>query len=806
MLKNYNILRNLSLKEKATLLSGKNTWETQEIKDSVPSIFLSDGPHGLRKQVGASDHLGLNASQPATCFPTAATLANSWDEHLVEEIGQALGKEAEDLDVQVILGPGLNIKRNPKCGRNFEYYSEDPYLSGKMAGASIRGIQANGTIACPKHFAVNSQEYRRMASDSIVDERTMREIYLTGFEIAIKEGQPRAIMSAYNKINGIYANEHPKLLQEILVDEWGFEGFVVSDWGGDNNHVEAIKAGSHLAMPSLGTEGAREVVKAVQEGNLSEETLNQRVDEILTVILDVPVKKEESPTDWKKHHQLAKEAAMKSAVLLKNEAAVLPIQSTQKVGFIGEFAEKPRYQGAGSSMVNAHQLENVVDLLADYPLNISGFELGYRRGANTDDNLIKKAVELANNSEVVVVYAGLDESYESEGMDRTHLSLPQSQLELLEALATTETKIVVVLSAGSVVEMPWLKNISGLIHLYLSGEAGASASLEVLTGRYNPSGKLSETYPLSYQEVPFGEEYPAMGPYAYYKEGPFVGYRYYNTKKNEVLFPFGYGLSYTDFKYSQLHLMDDGICFTLTNTGHVAGEEIVQMYVTAPKETNLRPVHELKGFKKVSLQAQESCNVFLPFDDYTFRTYNVKEKEWQVNTGLYIINVGGHSRELPLSLEVFKEGVAKEVHVLLSENYQTLSLNQITMKDFETLYQEPVPVFQEHKRQLLHENSTLSDLQYAPGFLGRQVYRVLHRLLKRSQRKGTPNLNLLFIYNMPFRAIGKMTNGLISSEMSHELVRMGNGHVIKGGIRFIQQFFVNKKENKRWRSKEEVMK
>lgn len=794
-MKHEAIIKQLTLGQKAALMSGKNTWETQEIIGLIPSMFLADGPHGVRKQVGASDHLGLNESIPATCFPPAATLANSWDENLLTQVGECIGQEAKASDVQVILGPGLNTKRHPKCGRNFEYYSEDPYLAGKLAAASIRGIQSTGTIACPKHFAVNSQENRRMASDSIVDERAYRELYTTNFEIAIKEGQAKSIMSAYNLINGIYANENKELLQDILRDEFGFDGFVVSDWGGDNNHVEGVRNGSHLAMPGQSVNGPLEIVEAVRNGELPETILDKRVDELIDVILHSTASQENTQSfDWSTHHQLAQEAAMRSIVLLKNENQVLPVNHTQKVAIIGEFAEKPRYQGAGSSVVNPKQLETTLEVIDRYPIELTGYAQGYRRGGVIDTQLEVQALALADKSEVVFLYVGLDEIFESEGMDRQTLAMPKNQQQLIEKLAQTSAKIVVVLSAGSVIEMPWADKVDGIIHGYLSGEAGASAMLEVLTGNYNPSGKLNESYPMKEDDILFGESFPAEGKYAYYQESIFVGYRYYDSANKAVRYPFGYGLSYTTFAYDALEVTSEGIRVTVTNTGDSAGEEVVQLYVGKKESRLIRAARELKGFKKVHLAPKESRVVTIPFDDKTFRYYDVTTKKWAIEAGTYQIAVGSHSRNLPLSHELSIEGTIPEGQPI--RHYKNYEFDQLTMNDFEKLYGRRLPSEKQEKIHQLDNNSVISELKYAKNPVARFVYHRLNHMLEKSEAKGTPNLNLLFIYNMPFRAIAKMTNGMVSMKMVDNILLIVNGHFFVGFGGLMKAYFKNAKVKK----------
>ena len=793
-MKHLEIISQLTLAEKAALLSGKSVWETKDYPEKgIPSIFLSDGPHGIRKQEGEGDHLGLNASIPATCFPTAATLANAWNPELIEQVGAALGAEASQLGVHVVLGPGLNIKRNPLCGRNFEYYSEDPYQAGKLAAAMIRGIQSQGVAATPKHLAVNSQELRRMASDSIVDERTLREIYLTGFEIAVKEGNPKAIMSAYNKINGIYANEDKRLLRDILRDEWGFSGFVVSDWGGSNDHVLGVENGSHLEMPGTTTVGQQEIVQAVQSGRLSEQVLDERVDELLDVILEL-AKAEKQSVDDAKQHELARKAAADSIVLLKNEAQTLPLSSDKGIALIGEFAQAPRYQGAGSSLIRSRQLDTTLDSLKDYDLSIVGYAKGYQRVDQPDDGLLAEALTLAKEAELVLLYLGLDEMSESEGLDRSHLRLPQNQLRLLEALWEVNPQIVVVLSAGSVVDMSWDKKARAIVHGYLSGQAGARAMLDVLTGAINPSGKLSETYPCQLMDIPSSRDFPAQGDYAFYQEGLYVGYRYFDTVGLPVQYPFGFGLSYTQFEYSALEVLTDGVRFRVTNTGFVAGAEIVQLYVGKSDSKIFRPAKELKGFAKVYLESGESQEVVLSFDEQTFRYFNVETGRFEVEEGNYQLYIGASVSDLRLQGELYQVGTGSDLPDMTAlPTYVSGLVGAVSDEEFAALLGRPLPTQSWTVGQQLRLNDPLSNMRYAKSGLARLVERLLNRLLKRAEKKGKPDLNLLFIYNMPFRALAKMTGDVLDQAMVAGILTMVNGQFFKG-IRELWSAFRRKQE------------
>lgn len=783
MLKNPSIVGQLDLKQKAALMSGASTWQTYPIKDLVPSIFLSDGPHGLRKQAGAADHLGLNKSLPATCFPTAAALANSWNPLILKNVGQALGNEARALDVQQILGPGINIKRNPLAGRNFEFFSEDPYLAGKLGAAMIQGIQVTGTIATPKHFAANSQECRRMASNSIIDERTLREIYLTNFEIAVKEGHPHSIMSAYNLINGVYANENKSLLIDILRKEWGFDGYVVSDWGGDNNHIKGIQNGSNLAMPSLGVPGAMEIIKAVQNGQLSENVLDERVDELITVVKQSTAGKNQGRTiDWKADHDLARKAAQESIVLLKNDDDLLPLKETTKVALIGDFAKNPRYQGAGSSLVNAPHVENMLDQVNNFPVDFVGYADGYKRDGTADQKLLTGAVELANAADVAIVCIGLNEVSETEGLDRSTLRIPENQEKLLEALASAKAKIVVVISAGSVIEMPWLNKVAAVVHGYLGGEAGASAMWSVLTGQYNSSGRLAETYPMKYTDVPFGMDFPSKKRDVPYLESLFVGYRYYDTAKKHVRFPFGYGLSYTEFAYEQLQINQHGVQLRVKNIGQRPGRETVQLYVGKHDSPLMRPSKELKGFQQVELASGEAKTVIIPFDDKTFRYFDAQKHTWQVETGTYQIMIGADVEDIRLQGEYeIEQGVHPQVKPgNAMRKYKDCRLDLITPDDFAVLLGHDLPAAPFWQNHQLQATDIVAEMDQAHSGLARFAAHRLKKGIEKSQRAGKPNLDLLFNYNMPFRAMAKMTGGQIDNAMVGDILQIVNGHFWRG--------------------------
>ena len=799
-MKHADIIKQMTLEEKCYLFSGKDFWQTRSVERlGVPNMTLSDGPHGIRKQAGEGDQLGLNPSLPATCYPTAAAVANSWDVELGEEIGAHLGAEAASQGVCVVLGPGLNIKRSPFCGRNFEYFSEDPYLAGKLAASYIRGIQKNGVAACPKHFAANSQELRRMASDSVMDERTLREIYLTGFEIAVKEGHSKSIMSSYNRINGVYANENRHLLQEILRDEWGFDGFVVSDWGGSNDHVEGVRAGSHLEMPTTGGDSDLELIDAVKSGRISQELLDRRVDELLDVILSTAgaVKPlEGKPFDVEKHHVMAAKASEQSIVLLKNENNLLPLKRGAKVAVIGEFAQKARYQGAGSSVVNPTKLDNAMDVIQGFGLDVAGFEAGYPRSGKGDPAMQARAVELAKKADTVLLYIGLDEISESEGLDRSHMRLPQSQIDLIEAVSKANPNVVAVMSAGSAVEMPWLPKIKALVHGYLCGQAGASSVLKVILGQVNPSGKLAESYPVKYEDVSSAPYFPAKERTAEYREGLFVGYRYFETAKTPVLFPFGFGLSYTTFEYSGLTVTEKEASFTLKNTGGMDGAEVAQLYVSKPDGEVFRPAKELKGFAKVFLKAGESKKVTIPLDDKAFRYFNVDTNKFEVEGGTWTVMIGASCADIKLSstVEVQGTGAKPPYDKEKFAKYFSGDVRSVSDAEFQALLGRPIP--DGHWSGMLDMNDALCQMYYAKGAAGRLAYKILTHFINKSIEKGKPNLNLLFNYNMPFRAIAKMTGGICTMEMAEGILTIVNGHFFKGLGAVIGGFFRSGKKRK----------
>lgn len=837
-MRHRDIIEKMTVEEKAAFLSGKNEWQSRDIpRLGIPSIFCADGPHGVRKQAGAGDHLGLNPSLPATCFPTAATVANSWDEELGEELGRALGEEAAALGVNVLLGPGLNMKRSPLCGRNFEYFSEDPYQAGKMAAAYIRGIQSQGVAACPKHFAVNSQELRRMAMNAVIDERTLREIYLTGFEIAVKEGGAKALMTSYNEINGTYANENEHLLKDILRGEWGFDGMVVTDWGGSNDHVRGVACRSNLEMPTPGLDSARQLLKALDEGRLTMEELDTCVDDLLDAVLTLTknsrdgagaeegkeTKSEEKADgetagtsagksggnaagfDAAAHNSVAWKAAAESIVLLKNmpdPEPLLPLKKSCRVALIGDFAIRPRYQGAGSSLVNPIvEIATMETMISGYPLVNAGCAAGYRRTGEADEALKKEALDLAQNADVVIYCFGLNEISESEGIDRSHMRIPQNQIELLEALVKVNNNIVGVLSGGSAVEMSWHHCCKSIVHGYLGGQAGAGAMLDVLTGKVNPSGRLAETYPVRYEDTPAFRCFPSTERNSEYRESLYIGYRYYDTARVRVQYPFGYGLSYTSFAYSGLTVTETGVTFCLENTGEYDGAEVAQLYVGCWDGAVFRPEKELKGFKKVFLKRGEKKQVSIPFDDKTFRYWNVLTNRWEMEAGTYQILVGACVLDIRLSGSITRSGTTDRLPYegLELPSYRTGFIQNVDREEYGKLLGHPVPSGKWMGE--LGLNDAVCQMYYAKSGLARFIYKVLTDKKNKNEAAGTPDLNLLFQYNIPFRAIAKMTGGMVSMEMAEGAVTVVNGHFFRGIGRIIAGFFRNRKANKQYEKK-----
>lgn len=756
------LVQRMTLEEKAGMCSGLDFWHLKGVERlGIPSIMVTDGPHGLRKQDGSADHLGLTSSVPATCFPSAAGLASSWDKELARQVGVALGEECQAEDVAVLLGPGVNIKRSPLGGRNFEYFSEDPLLSTQMATGHIQGVQSQGVGTSLKHFAVNNQEERRMSIDAVVDERTLHEIYLASFEGAVKDGQPWTVMCSYNKVNGTYAGENEWLLTDILKDEWGHEGLVVSDWGAVNERADALAAGLELEMPTSGGIGERKVIDAVESGQLPLDKLDQAVERLLTLIFNAVDQKQDGATYNKdEHHQLARKVAAESMVLLKNEEGILPLGSEGDVAIIGAFARKPRFQGGGSSHINPTKVDDMVEEMTQVAGESVTFSYapGYRIEADdVDETLMHEAVQAAQSADTAVVFVGLPDRYESEGYDRAHMRLPDNHIRLIEEIAKVQSRVVVVLSNGSPVEMPWLPQVQAVLEAYLGGQAVGGAIADLLYGEVNPSGKLAETFPAKLSHNPSYLNFPGEGDRVDYREGIFVGYRYYDKKELEPLFPFGYGLSYTTFEYADLkvdrtELTDQdevNVQVRVTNTGDRAGKEIVQLYVSDVESTVIRPVRELKGFAKVALEPGESKVVSFTLNKRSFAYYNVDMKDWHVETGEFEIQVGSSSRDIHVHTRVNVESTATFL--------PTYTRNS-TLGDIQ---RDPA-----HKQLL---DQALQQFQEASGFGGDDA------------GDHADMMDAMMKY-MPLRALVAFSGGAMTEEAMNELLEQLNNkdHGIRG--------------------------
>ena len=638
------ILQKMTLEDKIALCSGENFWETKKYEQyGIPSLFMCDGPHGLRKQENAADMLGVNESRKATCFPAEVTTAGSWDPELLTAIGSAIGQEAREQGVGLVLGPGVNLKRNPLCGRNFEYFSEDPYLAGKLAAGFIRGAEAQGIGTSLKHFAANSQELSRFTSDSVLDERTLRELYMTAFEIAVKEGHPSTLMCAYPKLNDVHCSDSKALLTDILRTEWGFSGLVVTDWGAMNDRIEGFRAGCDLNMPGGSDYMEKEVLQAVKNGTLPESCVDDSARRVLKLVFRAAeTLKNPAHCDYEAHHVLAKRAALEGAVLLKNEDGILPLKKDAKIAVIGAMAKSIRYQGSGSSHINPTKLSQPLDFLPD-ALYAPGCD---DRGATTED-LLSQAAKTAQEAEIAVIFAGLPDRYESEGFDRADMKMPDGQLRMIDAVTAANPNTVVVLLSGSAVECPWADRVKGILYMGLPGQAGGEAVADLLCGRANPSGKLAESWPLSYADVPSSEIYGKIDD-ALYEEGLYVGYRYYEKSGVAVRWPFGYGLSYTTFAYSDLTVDGNAVSVAVKNTGSFAGAEVVQLYLYAPQDGLHRPLRELKGFRKVFLQPGEAQTVTFILTDRSFALW---ADGWKVPGGMYAVQIGNLSADLEIAGE-----------------------------------------------------------------------------------------------------------------------------------------------------------
>ena len=690
------IVSEMTLEEKAGMCSGLDFWHLKEVEHlGIPKVMVSDGPHGLRKQDEKGDHLGINDSIKAVCFPPAVLSACSFDRGLMEEMGKAIGREAQANDVSVVLGPAVNIKRSPLCGRNFEYYSEDPYLAGEIAAAFVKGVQSQHVGTSIKHFAANNQEYRRMSSSSEVDERTLREIYFPAFETAVKKAQPYTFMCSYNQINGTFASENKWLLTDVLRGEWGFKGYVMSDWGAVNDRVKGLEAGLELEMPASGGDNDAMIVKAVKDGALEEKILDQAVERILRIIFEYADHRKPQEFTMEKDHEGAQHIAEESMVLLKNENHILPLKTSEKAAFIGGFARNPRFQGGGSSHINCFKTTNVLDSV---PCDA---QVVYAEGFPADRDFYDKAladeaVKAAAEADKAVIFAGLPESFESEGYDRSHMRLPECQNHLITEILKVQPNTVIVLHNGSPVEMPWLGEIKGLLETYLGGQAGGAAAANILYGKINPSGKLAETMPLKLSDNPSYLNFGG-GEKVEYREGIFVGYRYYDTKEMDVAFPFGYGLSYTTFAYSNLKLSMENptekdtvmVSADVTNTGKSAGKEVVQLYIRDLTGSAIRPEKELKGFEKVFLEPGETKTVTMELNKRSFAWYNTELHDWFAASGDYEILVGASSRDIRLTETLYLNSSQRlPMHVHMNTTLGDLLRNPETAEAAKKLIQK----------------------------------------------------------------------------------------------------------------------
>lgn len=780
-LKNAFLISHMTLEEKASLMSGADFWHTKGVERvGIPSAMMSDGPHGLRKMTGSGADIGLGKTTPATCYPTAASLANSWDEELLYRVGEHLGTEAASEGVGMLLGPGVNIKRSPLGGRNFEYFSEDPLLAGKLAAALIRGIQSKGVYACVKHFAVNSQELRRMTVNSVVDGRTLREIYLPAFEIAVKEGGTKGLMTGYNRVNGVYASENEHLLRDILYNEWGYEGLVVSDWNANNDRVAGIKAGLTLEMPSCGGITDEHIVAAVLDGRLDEADLDEQVDRLLSFAFSADRLRQKSASyDRMAHHAFARAAAEETAVLLKNEGGILPItRQGTRVALIGAFADEPRCQGAGSSRVATVFEDCAANTLPLCGMNITGYAPGFEKSGRTNGALVAEAVALAEGADVALLFLGLPDINEAEGEDRADMLLPENQLELLRAVAEVNDNIIVVLSCGCAVEMQWHKYAKAVVHGYLGGQGGAMAMARLLTGRANFTGKLAETVPLSYATVPSSPYFPGQEATAEHREGIYVGYRYYETAHVAAMYPFGFGLSYTSYEYSELRIDGDRVRFKIKNTGRMAGAEVAQLYIAPHTNGMFRPAKELRAFARVPLAPGEEREVELRLNERAFAAWNTAANRWVVEPGRYEVLIGASCTDIRLSAELEKTGEALEnpYDREALEPYYSCDVFRIRKEHFAALVGGKLPRAKWRREYKLGMNDNISQGEYLKKGLGRPLYRTMTAAQNALRAVGMWQAagNVGFIANMPYRALGRMS-GRLDDEQLEALLMLVNG-------------------------------
>ena len=786
------LIKKMTLEEKASLCVGGSYWKSKGIERlGIPEIVMSDGPHGLRFSKSDPTKLGLNDSETSTCFPSGATLANTWNRNLAYKMGKALGKEARSKGVNILLGPAINIKRSPLCGRNFEYFSEDPYLAGSLASEYINGLQSENVGACVKHFAVNNQENRRMTVNVVIDDRTLREIYLKAFQMIIDKAKPWSIMSAYIRLNGVYCTENEYLLNEILRKEWNFNGIVISDWGAENDRVSGIKVGQEIEMPAGSGDGVNEIINAVKSGEIEEKELDEIVDRILVVAFRGKDNELES-FDQEKHHEIAEEIAEEAIVLLKNDDNILPIKN-KKIALIGDMAENPRYQGAGSSRIVPYKIENAKD---NFEKNGVDFEYskGYERIENQkkDEKLRIEAVKLAKNSEIVVIFAGLTENYETEGLDRNSLNLPENQTKLIDEVCKVNKNVVVVLSNGSPIEMPWKNKVKAIITGYLGGEASGSAMINCLIGKSNPSGKLAETYPLQLEDTPCFANFPGTEVSCEYRESIYVGYRYYDKKKLNVLFPFGYGLSYTKFKYFKLETEQIGktikVSFRIKNIGKVKGKEIAEVYVSQKEPVIFKPEKELKGFEKIELEPGEEKEVVINLDKSSFEYYNVEKKKWSIENGEYFILVGKSSREIELKEKIKLISNDENISKNYADSYKTGNVKNVADKEFEELLGFKIPD-RNLKIKDASEYNTVEQLKNTR--VGKVIWdegmRKMHKLMK--EQRINEALEVMVLLQKPLKKAILNHNNNITKEMVEEFLNLAKTNGKPDNCKLIDEFW-----------------
>lgn len=791
-LKHADIIAQMTLEEKASMCDGLDYWHSQPVERvGIKSISLNDGPHGIRKKGDPEQNKDVLKGLPAICFPTASATACSWDTDLLYKMGEALGDECRKEQVSVLLGPGTNIKRSPLCGRNFEYFSEDGLLAGEMAAAFINGVQSKGIGTSLKHYAANNQETRRMTVNAVVDERTLRETYLLPFEIAVKKAQPWTIMNSYNRLNGTYAAENKWLLTDVLRDDWGYEGVVITDWGAENERVPGLIAGQEIEMPTSSGIGTKLIVDAVNNGELDEAILDAAVDKIIELTKKAePVLGGTYTYDSDEHHNIAREIASQCMVLMKNDNNLLPLKKDAKVALIGEMAHTPRYQGAGSSLINPIRLDNAYQTMKDMGIDLTfskGYELKKAKAKKSMD-LILEAKERARNADVAVVFVGLTDEYETEGADRHHLSIPPMHNVLVEEVLKVNPNTVVVLSGGAAVEMPWADKVPAILNMFLTGQAGGSAVCDILFGDVNPSGKLSETYPLALSNNSSYNYFPGTTVSVEHRESVYVGYKYYDTANKEVAFPFGFGLSYTTFEYSDLKVSADSIkdtdtvtvSFKVKNTGDVDGAEVAQLYVNDVESTIYRPVKELKGFKKVFLKAGEEKEIEIVLDKRAFAYYNVNLGDWHVESGEFKILVGASSRDIKLETTVNIEStVEAEIpdYKATAPCYYGADIMNVSADAFKAVYGKELPPSKRDKNAPFTVLNTIEDSQDSKW--GGRIYRLLIKLLGADTMAGAVATQL------PIKNFISMSFGLFSPEMAEGLIMIIHEDKLGKGLKII---------------------